>query len=146
MKKIINIIKNKLMKNKTKAKVGQLVKVTGNSNGSNYRIGEIYRVVSLDIHGGYVNCESLDGCWTGNCLAHGDYVIAGQNKEHFQTQIEELQKEIEEVKSIMDWMEETGNTEYDMEEHRVWKALTIMEDNTLTKKQRTKLLAQLIKG
>lgn len=146
MKKIINIIKNKLMKNKTKAKVGQLVKVTGNSNSSNYCVGEIYRVVSVDGGGSYINCEALDRCWSGNCMAHGDYVIVGQNKEHFQTQIEQLQKEIEEVQSIMDWMDETGNTEYDMDEHRVWKALTMLEDNTLTKGQRTKLLAQLIKG
>ena len=134
------------MKNKAKAKVGQLVKVTGNSNSSNYRVGEIYRVVSVDGGGSYINCETLDRCWSGNCLAHGDYVIVGQNKEHFQTQIEQLQKEIEEVKSNMDWMDETGNTEYDMDEHRVWKALTMLEDNTLTKGQRTKLLAQLIKG
>lgn len=132
------------MKNKTKAKVGQLVKVTGNSNGANYCIGQTYRVISTE--SSTIQCESLDGCWTGNNLYLGDYVIAHQNKEHFQTRIEQLQKEIEEVQSLMDWMDETGNTEYDMDEHRVWKALTMLEDNTLTKGQRTKLLAQLIKG
>ena len=129
---------------KKQAKVGQLVKVTGNSNSNDYTIGEIYRV-TRNTGSNCVQAESLDGNWTGNNLDLRDCEIVGLTKEHFKSEIKRLENEIAEAKSIMAWMDETGNTEYNADEHKVWTAITTIEDNSISKLDKVKLIASLLK-
>ena len=77
---------------KQNVKVGQLVKVKGNSNSHNYQVGETYRVIQV---GGSntVTAESLDGEWVGNNLSLNDIESTVCSKEYFENQIKSLQEE-----------------------------------------------------
>ena len=129
---------------KQNVKVGQLVKVKGNSNSHNYQVGETYRVIQV---GGSntVTAESLDGEWVGNNLSLNDIESTVCSKEYFENQIKSLQNEIDDYTSILTWMVENGKTEYDANEHKVWKALTTIENDTISKMDKVKLIASLLK-
>jgi hypothetical protein len=149
MKKLITIfktIKNKSMKRNKNFKIGDIVKPTKNGNSHNYTIGEHYRVITVSDGSSNpaLGCETLDGEWQGNTLMGCDCILVNRDKSHYLKIITELETEIEEVKSILSWMDETGNTTYDENEHKVWEALTLLEDETLTKVQKAKIIAQLI--
>lgn len=130
---------------KHNVKVGQLVKVKGNSNSHNYEIGETYRVIQMGIGSNTVIAESLDGEWSGNNLSIYDTEITVCTKEYFENQIKSLQNEIDDCKSILVWMDENDKAEYDMSEHKVWKALTTIEDSNISKMEKVKLIASLLK-
>lgn len=141
--KLKKIIKN-YKKMKTPKK-GDLVKVTGNSNSNNYEIGKVYRVKTVKNSDKTLTADSLDGSWTGNNLSFLDFEITGLNREHFESDIKELELQIAETRSVIQWMDEAGVTEYDENEHRVWKALTAMEDSKMSKIDRMKAIAALLK-
>ena len=128
---------------KQKAKVGQLVKIVANTSHHNYTRGEVYRVVSSP--NGYIQAESLDCSWKGNNMNTKDYEIVNLTKEFIKSEIQELQNEIDHKKSIIAWMDENGRTEYDPNEHKVWKALTTIESDSISKIDKVKLIAALLK-
>lgn len=129
------------MKNRH-VKIGDLIRVTKNADGHNYTIGETYRVTNL--YDKNIQAESLDGCWHGNYIAYDCFKLTNLNKEYYLDQIDKLQFEIDEVRSIMAWMDETGNDTYNPDEHRVWQALTLLENDKMSKGDKVKLIAKLI--
>lgn len=130
---------------KHNVKVGQLVKVKGNTNSNNYEIGETYRVIQMGASSNTVIAESLDGEWAGNNLSIHDIETAICTKDYFEDKIKSLQNEIDDCKSILTWMNENDKAEYDANEHKVWKALSTIEDNNISKMDKVKLIASLLK-
>ena len=67
--------------------------------------------------------------------------------------IEELEAEkeiakasVEALQTKIDWLTETGNTEFDEEEYKVYATLKLLEKTDLTITEKSKLIAGLIKG
>lgn len=123
--------------------IGVLIRVIKNSTCHKYTIGEVYRVKT---HASKVSilAESIDGKWTGNVLRASDYEIVKMNKDHYRNVIAGYQSKIDEVNSIIDWMDEVGADEYDEKEYKVWKVLSAMDDSTMSKIDKVKAIAALI--
>jgi len=77
-----------------------------------------------------------------------DYEIVGyeQTKENIIKEIEELQSQVDCLKSKLDWMDEVGVYKYDEDEFKVYETLKTLENGELGIKEKTKLIASLIKG
>ena len=139
-----NKIKNKIMI-KVKAnqlKKGSFIKVIKNSNSNNYEIGQTYVVDYIESH--MCICYSLDGSFRGNSLSFDDLEIVGLDIEHYQEANKTLTAQIAENESIIEWMKETGNKSYDSNEHKVWKTLSLLENDKLSKGEKAKIIASLI--
>lgn len=131
------------------ASVGDIVLVKKNSNSHNYNIGTKYRVVDATRNGSGMmyQAESLDGNWTGNNLRSSDTELCvAITIDAFEKQVEDYRKQMEEAQSIIDWMNETGATEYNETEHKVWSVLNAVENDSLSKMERVKIIASLIKA
>lgn len=133
---------------KKKAQVGDIVLVKKNSNSHNYTIGTKYRVVDATVTGSGVmyQAESLDGNWRGNNLRGSDTELCAPTIDAFEKQVEDYRKQMEQAQSIVDWMKETGATEYNETEHKVWSVLNAVENDSLSKMERVKIIASLIKA
>lgn len=140
------------MSNK-KVKVGDIVKVTGNTSCHNYSIGNEYVVV----HIGYKSDFDTPSCVIAKCpitgqrrnsLSVSDFVIveARTAREVIMKELDELNTKAKELQSRLDWMDETGAEEYDATEHKVWSVMNAVEDDSLSKLDKVKLIAKLVKG
>lgn len=131
------------------ARVGDIVLVKKNTNSHNYTIGKKYRVVSVRPTGSdnVYEAVDLDSDWKGNNLRSSDTELCTSlTIDDFEKQIEDYRKQMEEVQSIVDWMKETGTAEYDETEHKVWSVLNAVENDSLSKIERVKIIASLIKA
>jgi hypothetical protein len=155
-----------------KAVVGKTYKVkqtpTGkmSSNGPGTRRGDdvIGITVTRESHNGSMLQGRLDkvsnemfqmGYVPGNVYNYYEYELefGPYNKEVILTEIEEvnkkkseLDKEVSELQSKIDWMETVGVSEFDENEYKVWKTLTLLEDDSVSKLEKMKEIANLIKG
>ena len=77
-----------------------------------------------------------------------DYEIVGceQTREEIIKEIEELQSQVDCLKSKLDWMDESGVDVYDEDEFKVYETLKTLQNEDLDIKGKTKLIASLIKG
>ena len=67
-------------------------------------------------------------------------------KEDIIKEIEELQSQVDCLKSKLDWMNEVGVDKYDEDEFKVYETLKTLQNDDLDIKGKTKLIASLIKG
>ena len=125
-------------------KAGDIVKVIGNSNSNDYRIGKEYEVVSSD--GSTVRAKDPDTGRLHNCLAMCDFVIvkAVNSRERITKELDELKTKAAELQSRIDWMDEIGTDDYNSTEHKVWSVMNAVENQSLSKRERVKLIASLI--
>lgn len=137
-------------KRKKPFKKGDIIKVTANSGGANYTIGQNYRVILVNYD--LLVCETLDGSWRGNNLFSKDCVPACLTIDSFKAENEGIKKEIENLKSqiksnddLIKWMTDMDIEEYDENEHRVFIALSAIDDKKLSKLEKAKLISGLIK-
>lgn len=126
-----------------KIKVGDIIVATGNQGYANYTIGEKYRV--KETHGESLKAETLDGSWMGNWLLRCDARVVGITREDYQKDIDEYQAKIDEAKAIVAWMDEAGVTEFDEDEFKVWQALSTIENDSMSKMNKVKAIAALLK-
>jgi uncharacterized Zn finger protein len=126
-----------------KVKVGDIILVTGNEGSANYTVGEKYRVTQIDLKA--LQAETLDGSWKGNWLRLLDAKVVGITREDYQKYIDEYQAKIDEAKAIVAWMDEAGVTEFDEDEFNVWQALTTIENGSMSKMNKVKAIAALLK-
>ena len=124
-------------------KEGTQIKVIGNTNGNDYEIGQTYVVDHFSSSDSCV-CSFLDGSFQGNNLKFDDLEMAGLDVEHYQKENKTLTAQIAENESIIEWMKETGNKSYDSNEHKVWKTLSLLENDKLSKAEKAKIIASLI--
>ena len=73
-----------------------------------------------------------------------EMVSASVTKEELESKIAESQREIDDMKSKINWMLETGSTEFDEHEHKIWKALTALENSELSKLEKVKIISSLV--
>ncbi len=142
IKEFIYNLKIKLKMSK-QVKVGDIILVTGNEGSANYTIGEKYRVKT--VKGKVLTAETLDGGWQGNWLQEYDAKVVGITREDYQKEIAEHQAQIDEAKAVIAWMDEAGVTEYDENEFKVWQALTTIENGSMSKLDKVKAIAGLLK-
>lgn len=131
------------------ASVGDIVLVKRNSNSHNYSIGTKYRVIDVKPNGVGVMYQAEDPVngWRGNNLRSSDTELCvALTIDAFEAQVEDYRKQMEEAQSIVDWMKETGATEYNETEHKVWYVLNAVENDSLSKMERVKIIASLIKA
>lgn len=124
-------------------RIGDRIRVTGNSNGSNYTIGETYTVIYTD-HNGTVQARTDDG-WTGNSLTRGDYVVGGFTREYMTEKIAKLEEEITNLRSKLAFITEFGYDEFDPQEYAIYQAMETLESPDVSRMGKAKILANLIK-
>ena len=136
-----------------KFKVGDKVKLRfgpsgkGTSSNSNINLGGYYYIQGdYNTGNGYkaYNITHVAGGSAGWVYEHE--IVGSETKEEITKQIEELQSEIECLKSKLDWMNEVGVDEYDDDEFKVYETLKTLQNDSLDIKSKTKLIASLIKG
>ena len=69
-----------------------------------------------------------------------------ETKEEIIKEIEEVQSQIDCLKSKLDWMDEVGVYIYDENEFKIYETLKTLENGELGIKEKTKLIVSLIKG
>ena len=60
--------------------------------------------------------------------------------------MEQLKSEMEELQRKIDFLNETGNEQFDAEEYKVYSTLKLFQNEKLTDVEKSKLIAKLIKG
>lgn len=137
----------------SKFKVGDKVKLrfapSGKPSSSNSNISKCGQYIV----GSQYYTSNGHKAYNINYVAGGDagwvYVheIAGsETKEDITKQIDELQSEIECLKSKLEWMNDVGVDAYDEDEFKVYETLKTLQNDDLDIKDKTKLIASLIKG
>jgi hypothetical protein len=86
------------------------------------------------------NCESSYG-WA----FEWEMVIDAQTKEDFEKRLKELNDEVEIVKTKIEWLNESGNEEYNEDEYKVYQTLKLLENDKMSRQEKSKLIAELIK-
>jgi hypothetical protein len=135
--------------------IGDIVLVKANSNDHSYTIGLRYRVIA---HTGSTTfiAEDLYGVWKGNNLKYQDCYPGwlyewemeeiGSSKVVFQEKMQKLKTEMEELQRKIDFLNETGEEQFDAEEFKVYSTLKLFQNDKLTDVEKSKLIAKLIKG
>jgi hypothetical protein len=148
MKQFLKQLFNK--KQKSKTMVGKKVKLvktpSGKLNSSNSWLGDglVYTIAER-----YANPNS----WsiTDSAGAAKGWVYEWE-MEDFKFGIKELEKELSEAQTKLnniqfkiDWMTETGSDEFSEDEFKVYQTLKLLEDEKLSRLEKSKLIAELIK-
>jgi hypothetical protein len=151
MKLIKCLFKKKSM---DKFKVGDKVKLRPapkgkpSSSNSNINLGGTYVIGGQhdtgNIYKGYY-ITNVAGANAGWVYEH-EITSFEETKEDITKQIEELQSEIDCLKSKLNWMNEVGVDIYDEDEFKVYETLKTLQNDSLDIKSKTKLIASLIKG
>jgi hypothetical protein len=67
------------------------------------------------------------------------------SKERFILAVERKKAEIAEIEEKLRFLEETGQTNFDENEFKAYRTLTLIEEQDLTKAERAKKIAELLK-
>lgn len=155
MKRLIFRIKLFFKRVKTKNKmIGKNVKLVkcptlGKPTSGNGNIGRdgVFKItgnwVTGNCYKGYNICDSFGNAagWVYEYEIEG-----GQTVQDMENEIKEMEEKISCLKSKIEWMNEVGSTEYDEDEFKVYETLKTLQNNDLSLKVKTKLIASLIKG
>ena len=166
--KLIDYIINKFKKKKMntyKYKIGDKVKLketpkcklsSGNgylNKGGYFTIQSYHNQRGIHAGGGttFISEKGTLGYYVNNeygtsCGYVYEYEIGEETKEEILEQLESLQSDIDCLKSKLEWMDEVGVCEYDEDEFKVYGTLKTLQDDDLSLKDKTKLIASLIKG
>ena len=140
--KFKNIKNKKNMKNK---KVKLVSAPCGKNSSMNQFCGssEIFTVEGRhrnDCSWNLVNSRGVVQGWA----YEWEMVSVSPTKEELESKIAESQREIDDMKSKINWMLETGATEFDEHEHKIWKVLTALENSELSKLEKVKIISSLV--
>ena len=125
----------------TKVKVGDIIVPHSNSNSHSYVLGKPYKVSSIS--GQNYICSDENGT-IGNYITQKDFKLLEKNKEYFETTINQLEKEIQKNKNILNWMIETGIERYTEDSYKIWEALTVLENKQMSKAEKVKVISSLL--
>lgn len=126
------------------------VKITRKKSAQKNQNGQMYQGVITE-------CDatiSQMGYYVGNQYNFYEYEleVGPYNKEAIQKQIDsvnekksELDKEITDLNAKMEWMDAVGVDEFDEDEYKVYKTLSLLEDNNVGKVEKMREIAKLIK-
>jgi hypothetical protein len=153
--KIINCIINKFKKKKmTKGSIGKSIKLVKTSvknkpSSNNNNIGSCgtFKITSqYDAGNGYSGWIIATTTGENKGWVY-DYEIEGTiTKEDIKKEIESLECQLNDERLKLSWMEEVGVEEYDEDQIKVYKTLKLLEDDKVSLVDKSKLIAELIKG
>ena len=156
MNNLIKCLFKKKKKNMSEFKVGDKVRIQPTPKGkvsSNNGYLNTHKGVTFVIHKPYITPSGNSGHHIlfesgGSAGWVYDYELVGygQTREDIIKEIEELQSQVGCLKSKLDWMNEVGVSIYDEDEFKVYETLKTLENGELGIKEKTKLIATLIKG
>jgi hypothetical protein len=148
MKQFLKQLFNK--KQKSKTMVGKKVKLVSapsgkeGSNNGNIGKGREFTVMSPYDKPNSWNIMDQSGIPAG--------WVYEWEMEGFKLGIKELEKELSEAQTKLnniqfkiDWMTETGSDEFSEDEFKVYQTLKLLEDEKLSRLEKSKLIAELIK-
>jgi len=148
MKQFLKQLFNK--KQKSKTMVGKKVKLVSapsgkeGSNNGNIGKGREFTVMSPCDKPNSWNIMDQSGIPAG--------WVYEWEMEGFKLGIKELEKELSEAQTKLnniqfkiDWMTETGSDEFSEDEFKVYQTLKLLEDEKLSRLEKSKLIAELIK-
>lgn len=143
----INKIKSKFKnkKNMKNKKVKLVNAPCGKQSSVNHHCGsaEIFTVKTRyknDCSWSLINSCGVESGWA----YEWEMVSASVTIEELESKIAESQTEIDDLKSKIHWMLESGATEFDEHEHKIWKALTALENSELSKLEKVKIISSLV--
>lgn len=126
-------------------KVGDIVMVTVCNNGHNYTVGKTYVVV--DFYNDHVfRAKDPQTGVIGNYIRCDEVVKACTHREHFNDLLKEREDAVADIRAKLAWMDEIGTDEFDETEYKVWSIMNAVDDRSMTKIERVKLIASLVKG
>jgi alpha-amylase/alpha-mannosidase (GH57 family) len=149
MKQFLKQLFNK--KQKSKTMVGKKVKLvsapSGKASSSNANIGKQHDEYTVMSPSGQSNSWNIVDQF-GNAQGW----VYEWEMEVFKFGIKELEKELSEAQTKLnniqfkiDWMTETGSDEFSEDEFKVYQTLKLLEDEKLSRLEKSKLIAELIK-
>jgi len=143
----INKIKSKFKNKKNmKNKKVKLVKAPcGKQSSVNHHCGSSEIFTVQDRYTNDCSWLLINSCGVSAGWAYEwEMVSASVTKEELESKIAESQTEIDDLKSKIHWMLESGATEFDEHEHKIWKALTALENSELSKLEKVKIISSLV--
>jgi hypothetical protein len=145
IKNFIKKQKRKIMRlQKGDLKVGDKIVPVRNVGSHDYCIDKMYVVHEICSN----NFRAIDPETkrVGNYLRYDEVRLMVSNREFLVGQIEKLEAELNEIRSKVRWMDEVGTDEFDETEHKVWSVINAVETEGLSKIERVKLIASIVKG
>jgi hypothetical protein len=147
MKQFLKQLFNK--KQKSKTMVGKKVKLvsapSGKRSSGNSHIGAGREFNVMFPH-------SEPNSWKIGRSGIAEGWVYEWEMEGFKLGIKELEKELSETQTKLnniqfkiDWMTETGSDEFSEDEFKVYQTLKLLEDEKLSRLEKSKLIAELIK-
>jgi hypothetical protein len=85
--------------------------------------------------------KSIESSWH----KFGDVVHLVETEEYLNEQRQGLMDKLNLIDSKIQWIKETGSHVYDENQFRVWQAITLAENGSLSKIEKAKAIAELIK-
>lgn len=154
MRKLIYKVKLIIRRIKTKNKmIGKEVKLvkcspSGKPTSGNGYVGTDNKFVITNsaASGAFktYNISLLSGVTAGWVYEHE--IQGAINASSLNEEIKELEEKISCLKAKLEWMNELGVEEYDEDEFKVYETLKTLQNDELSLKDKTKLIASLIKG
>jgi predicted neuraminidase len=145
IKNFIKKQKRKIMQlQKGDLKVGDKIVPFRNIGSHDYCIDKMY--VVHEIRSDNFRAIDPETKRVGNYLRYDEVRLAAASREYFIQRIEKLESELTEIRSKVRWMDEVGTDEFDETEHKVWSVLNAVETEGLSKIERVKLIASIVKG
>jgi hypothetical protein len=151
MKKLLYKIFN-CKKQKTKTMIGKKVKLqptpTGKAVSGNANLKSDKRFTVIGIHNGAPKAWLISfECGTNAGWVY-EWEMAnykGVTLEELRDEYTEKENEMKEVGIKIEWMEQTGSTEFKENEFKVYQTLKLFENKELTMVEKSRLIANLIK-
>ncbi len=152
MKSLLHWFKSKIKKNKVMTgKKVSLVRRSrwSGSNSNNPYIGSDHEFVVGESYADYgfgaYLIRDINGVSYGWAY-EWEMEEIGSSKVVLKERMEQLKSEMEELQRKIDFLNETGNEQFDAEEYKVYSTLKLFQNDKLTDVEKSKLIAKLIKG
>ena len=129
-------------------KLGDKIIPVKNTNGHNYTIGKTYIVCenhSTDPHDRIRAKDPITG-EHGNILFTSDVQKLNITRDDFKVDELWLETELADTRTKLQWMDEVGTDTFDETEYKTWAVMTALDNTSMSKIERVKLIASLING
>jgi hypothetical protein len=127
-------------------KIGACIRIKEDEHNGYYG-GTRYRITRIDRSDNTLKAERADVRGTeGGWLRFSQVELYEMTKDEILKDISDAQASIENSHSMLAWMEDNGSDVFNEDEFKVWQVLTAMEDENISKIDKVKRIAQMIKG
>jgi len=132
-----------------KGKRVKLIKApAGKTNSENRYIGtdEIFVISSQNTSYNYAWYIRNEAGATMGWVYEYEMKFVPESREEIQNELKELEIKANILKEKINWLDETGNTEFDDNEFKVYQTLKLLEKDGISIVEKSKAIAALIRG